>query len=111
MGIPAVGDVVLVNFPFASLKKYKKRPALVVAHGSLNTAIICQITSRKLPNVPAIELNNADFTEGGLLLQSYIRPNMLITYDLELAGRQQLGRIAPKKLHQVKTAICDILMS
>lgn len=100
MGIPAVGDIVVINFPFADQKVYKKRPALVVARGSLNTVILCQITSSHILGVPVIKITPASFSAGALPLVSYVRIDKLVTVDEELAG----NRIAT--LH--KTAIREV---
>lgn len=107
MGLSAVGTVGLVPFPFADLKGYKMRPALVVAQGSLDTIIVCQITSRSLPNVPAITLNNNDFTKGGLAIDSYVRFDKLLTIDATTI-RQQLGVVSSDKLKTVQTLIKEL---
>ena len=108
MGSLAVGSVVLVNFPFANLKGYKKRPALVLAPSSLDTVILCQITSRRLPNVPAVELSEDDFARGRLPSTSYARPDKLFTVDSVLAKQAQLGLISSEKLAVVKAAAREL---
>lgn len=101
MGIPAAGSVILINFPYADLRSYKKRPAVVVAHGSLETLILCQITSRDLPGVRAIEITQDDFIEGSLPVISYVRPDKLFTVDSTIA-KNNLGTL---KVATVRT-IC-----
>jgi len=107
MGIPPVGTVILINFPFANLKAYKKRPAVVVAHGSLDTIILCQITSHELPGVPGIELGKEDFLEGGLSLTSYVRPDKLITVD-GLAGQNYLGQLRPATAKALRHQVAEL---
>lgn len=104
MGVLTVGEVILVNFPFADLKTYKKRPAVVVATGSLGTVILCQITSRELPNVPGAKLEAAAFASGSLPLVSYIRPDKLFTVDAALVHRK-LGTLRPAVLKEVRRQI------
>ncbi|HTE57298.1 MAG TPA: type II toxin-antitoxin system PemK/MazF family toxin [Verrucomicrobiae bacterium] len=103
MGQLAIGTVVLINFPFADLRGYKKRPAMVVARSSLNTVILCQITSRRLPDVPSIELTKADFESGGLPITSYIRPDKLFTVDSSTAEKKLLGMMSAGRVEEVKT--------
>ncbi len=105
MGIPTVGAVVLIDFPFADLKTYKKRPAVVIAKSSLATVILCQITSRRLPDVPGIRIAKPDFSSGGLQIISYARPDKLFTIDANLAGQTQLGILRADKLNEVRRKI------
>ncbi|MES2970938.1 MAG: type II toxin-antitoxin system PemK/MazF family toxin [Patescibacteria group bacterium] len=101
----SVGTVVLINFPYADLKRYKKRPAVVVADSSLDTVILCQITSRKLPDVPAIPITKNDFASGGLPFTSYVRPDKLFTVNADMAKSSQLGVLTDQKLNELKLAI------
>jgi len=45
MGIPAIGQVVLVPFPFSDLSRTKMRPAVVLADAGRDDWILCQVTS------------------------------------------------------------------
>jgi mRNA interferase MazF len=105
VGQPAIGTVVLINFPFADLKGYKKRPAMVVACSSLDTVVLCQITSRRLPDVPCIKLTKTDFENGGLPITSYIRPDKLFTVDSGTAEKNTLGMMSAKRVEEVKIAV------
>ena len=107
MGIPPIGTVLLVNFPFADLKNYKKRPAVVIAEGSLDTMILCQITSRELPGVPAVKLELADFSEGRLPLISYVRPDKLFTVDSSIK-HIPLARISTAKVKIIREQIINL---
>ena len=108
MGRLTIGSIVLVNFPFANLQSYKKRPAVVVANSSLDTVILCQITSRKLPNAPNISIVSNDFLEGSLPINSYVRPDKLFTIDLAMAEKNQLGILTSDKIEEIKTAIRNL---
>ena len=46
MGPPAIGDVVLIPFPYSDLSQAKRRPALVIADVGMGDFVLCQITSR-----------------------------------------------------------------
>jgi mRNA interferase MazF len=85
VGLPAIGDVVVIDFPFADQKARKRRPAVVVALSSLDTVILCQVTSRRLSDVPTVKLTPVNFKVGKLQLISYARPDKLVTVDAKLA--------------------------
>ena len=104
MGLPTVGSVFLINFPFADLKTYKKRPAVIVAHGSLNTVILCQITSRRLPGVNAVQLESSDFYNGGLPVTSYVRTDKLFTVD-NLIAQNLLGELKIDKIRDIRNQV------
>lgn len=109
VGIPTVGTVLLVNFPYADLKTYKKRPAVVVAEGSLSTVILCQITSRELARVPGVKLGPVDFLEGGLPLISYVRPDKLFTVD-SMSRQTSLGKLRPAKMKIIREQITKLFL-
>jgi len=107
MGIPPIGTILLVNFPFADLKNFKKRPALVIAEGSLDTMILCQITSRELPGVPFVKLELTDYSEGKLPLVSYVRPDKLFTVDSSIK-HIPLARISTAKEKIIRRQIINL---
>jgi|SRR5579862_1815691 len=80
----AVGNVVLVAFPFSNLKSKKIRPALVLAHVEFDNLILCQITSKPYSSKSAIRIEATDFKKGGLPLISYVRPDKLFTADTSI---------------------------
>lgn len=81
MGAFAVGSVVLVPFPYADFSRMKKRPALVVGEAEFDNLILCQITSKVDTSQRAISLHSADFSEGTLRIDSYIRFDKLFTVE------------------------------
>lgn len=81
MGQLTVGSVVSIIFPYSNLKGKKVRPALVLARVEFNNLILCQITSRSYTSKTAIIVKEKDFTEGGLPIVSYVRPDKLFTAD------------------------------
>jgi mRNA interferase MazF len=78
VGSFAVGDVVVVRFPFSDLSSTKLRPALVIADG--------------------------DFIEGNLRSESYIRPKKLFT-AAESIVKHSVGRLTTEKLSEVREAL------
>jgi len=43
MGLPSVGDVVIIPFPYSDLTKFKRRPALILAEVGRGDFLLCQI--------------------------------------------------------------------
>ena len=79
MGKFAVGEVVLVLFPFSNLQGQKVRPALVLAKAEQDDLILCQITSNPYSSKLAIKIDQNSFKQGQLPVTSYVRPNKLFT--------------------------------
>ena len=110
MGQLTIGSVVLVSFPYADLRTYKKRPAVVAALSSLDTVVLCQITSRQLVGVPAIIIGNNNFSFGRLPQTSYIRPDKLVTVDSSIASEQILGQLNPQTVSQLRQSINQLFL-
>ncbi len=79
MGIPAIGEVVLVPFPFSDLSKSKMRPAIVLAGVGRYDWVLCQVTSNPYGDEKSIRLTRQDFRHGELRVTSYARPGNLFT--------------------------------
>jgi len=74
------GDIVLYPFPYTDLSNRKIRPCLVLSNEINEDVILCQITSKNIiSDSYSIELNRDETIEGSLLIDSYIRANMLFT--------------------------------
>lgn len=108
MGAFAVGDVVLVPFPFSDLSQSKKRPALVVAYAGREDWVCLQITSQRYDDQSAIELFDHHFANGSLQRESFIRPNKLFTAHVSLFLRT-IARVRSNKLDEVKEAVIDVI--
>jgi mRNA interferase MazF len=91
----AVGNIVLVTFPFSNLKRKKIRPALVLAKAEFDNLILCQITSKPYTSKSAIRIESTDFIEGKLPVVSYIRPDKLFTADTSII-QKTAGKINKK---------------
>ncbi|OGE31812.1 hypothetical protein A2631_01625 [Candidatus Daviesbacteria bacterium RIFCSPHIGHO2_01_FULL_44_29] len=81
MGKLAVGNVVLVTFPFSNLKGQKVRPALVLANVEFDNLILCQITSKSYTSKTAVLIKAEDFKSGKLPVLSFVRPDKLFAAD------------------------------
>jgi mRNA interferase MazF len=104
VGAPAVGDVVLVPFPFSDLSRSKLRPAVVAGLAEFGDVILCQITSRPYASRNTIELDDEQLDDGRLDRTSYIRPDKLFTADSALVVRS-LARLKPKMLARVRNHV------
>ena len=100
MGIPAIGEVVLVPFPFSDLSRTKMRPAVVLAEAGRDDWILCQVTSNPYGDERAVTLTEKDFQSGSLRVTSYARPGKLFTANASLVAETigLLKKAATKKL-------------
>ena len=96
MVTPAVGDVVLVPFPFSDLSDAKLRPAFVVSETSKGDWICPQITSNSYTDNTAIEIKETDFQNGSLSRVSYARPGKLFTANSAIF-RKNVGSLSCSK--------------
>ena len=76
MGKPVAGEVVVLPFPQTNLQSGKRRPALVVANLAGDDLILCQITHQARLDGYSVPLSAADFEQGRLAVDSFIRFGM-----------------------------------
>jgi mRNA interferase MazF len=74
MGGFVKGDIVVLNFPFSDLSAVKRRPALVISDLDGDDIILCQITSSAKTDKYSIKIEENDFINGKLSVESVIRP-------------------------------------
>ncbi len=80
MGAFTKGDIVLFPFPYTDLSARKLRPCLVLSDEMKEDILLCQITSRQIQRDQyTIELLQHETTQGSLMVDSYIRANMIFT--------------------------------
>ncbi len=109
MGSFAVGEVVLVTFPYADFSSAKVRPALVVGLTEFNNIITCQITSKVGTSKKAILLKSTELIAGSLKVDSYIRPDKLFTVDQSVI-QGKVGSLQIKKIEEVKSSLKEIFL-
>lgn len=74
------GDIVLFPFPYTDLSQRKLRPCLVLSNEMKDDIILCQITSQRIQKDNySIELRQNQIQESNLMIDSYIRVNMIFT--------------------------------
>ena len=86
-------DIVLVDFPFTSLRESKLRPALILSSDKVNTKdeFVCvQITSKIWKDGLFLEIENKD-VKVPMKLKSGIRLHKIFTVDLKLIEKKNFG--------------------
>lgn len=102
------GEVVVIPFPFSDLSGSKRRPALVLADLPGDDLLLCQITSQSSKDIYAVPLLAADFLNGSLPVNSFIRPARLFTADRNIVIRKA-GLIRAKTINDVTQTIIKII--
>ena len=99
------GDIVLVNFPFDTFKRSKKRPAIVIwAKEDMQAFTLIMITSKELEvkrkGEFTISPGHPEFSQSGLKLQSKVRAYRMATLhrNLILGKLGYLGKYLMKEL-------------
>lgn len=108
MGAPAIGDVVLVTFPFSDLSSAKLRPAVCLADAGRGDWVLCQITSNAYGDPEAVALDAVDFAHGGLLVASFARPGKLFTASQSLISRS-VGKLTAPAFQRILAAVVAVL--
>lgn len=104
MGAFAVGQIVVLPFPFSDLSNKKNRPALLLAYVGKGDWLACQITSNTYADKLAIEINDNDFMTGSLQRVSYARPGKLFTAHDSLFA-SVAGQLQADKLLAIREAV------
>ena len=104
MGAFAVGQIVVLPFPFSDLSNKKNRPALLLAYVGKGDWLACQITSNAYADMLAIEINDNDFMTGSLQRVSYARPGKLFTAHDSLFA-SVAGQLQAEKLLAIREAV------
>lgn len=108
MGVFAAGQVALLPFPFSDLSRNKLRPAILLAAGSREDWIVCQITSNPFGDKRSLQLTPSDFSAGMLQHISYVRPGKVFTAHESLITAV-VGTIKPEMLTAVRNAVIAII--
>ena len=108
MGVSAVGDIVLVPFPFSDLSSAKVRPAVNLADVGRGDWVLCQITSNPYGDPHAMALDASDFASGRLLVASYARPGKLFTANNSLIVRS-VGKLHGVPFLRILDAVIRLL--
>jgi len=104
MGKFAVGEVILVSFPFSNLQGQKIRPALILAKAEFDNLILCQITSKPYTSKLAIRIKADNFKKGKLPVVSYVRPDKLFTADFSII-KGAAGQLTPVMIKTILKSV------
>jgi mRNA interferase MazF len=100
-----VGDIVLVKFPFSDLKKFKQRPALVLAvlefSSRENLFILSMVTSKIEGRSLQGDVLIPEWKEANLLHPSVVRLCKLVTVE-ETLILGCLGSLTPHRIKSIK---------
>lgn len=102
------GDVVLLDFPFSDLSGSKFRPAVILADAKRGDYVACQITSKRQADASAIELQQANFTRGGLNAISFAGPAKLFTAHQSVIARH-VGFLHDVVLNDIRNAVIALI--
>jgi mRNA interferase MazF len=108
VGVLAVGQIVLVPFPFSDLSRAKMRPAVVLAEAGRDDWILCQLTSNPYSDDRAIALTARDFKSGSLRVTSYARPGKLFTANEGLVA-ESVGVLKKAVIKQLIDGVVELL--
>ncbi|GAH36358.1 unnamed protein product [marine sediment metagenome] len=72
--------------------------------------ILCQVTSRHVRDIYAIDLDESDFEEGSLKQKSNIRPSRIFTSDIRII-LYRVGKLKAGKMVSVIERVMEILQS
>ncbi len=109
MGSFTRGEIVLFPFPYTDLTNRKLRPCLVISEDMKEDIILCQITSKKISkDIYSVELKKNETINGNLMVDSYIRSNMIFTATKTQITRK-LCSISNDKYNEVVSVIRKII--
>ncbi len=99
------GDILLINFPFTTLLKSKKRPVLVIQDENDYRDFLCfQITS-KSTQTKIYNIDQGDMKEGSMKLKSFIKYDKCFTLNSELVDKK-LASVNDVLMEKIKNLFC-----
>ena len=102
MGRFVKGNIIWIDFPHSDSKKTKRRTAYVVSdHEIESNIIVCAITGVKHTDDFLITLDSRNVIGRNLKKESYIRPNVINTLDVETCNAQKFAALSRDKIREV----------
>ena len=96
------GDIVLVDFPFASGGQTRRRPAVILLDTGDADVLVARVTSQSRQDTFDVEVK--DWKGAALFLPSIVRLHKLATLEKKLIIRT-LGRLQPTDYQAVSAVL------
>lgn len=104
------GDIIVIDFPFSSLKETKRRPVLILKVPKGEDVIVNQITGSSYEKSVEIEVENKDFKQGSLKRKSFVRIDKIASIEKSLV-RYKIGSLKSEKFNEILNNIFSFLKS
>ncbi len=102
------GDVIVIDFPFSSLKETKRRPVLILKVPKGGDIIVNQITGSSYEKSVEIEVENKDFKQGSLKRKSFVRIDKIASIEKSLI-KYKVGSLKSEKFNEILNNIFSFL--
>ncbi len=102
------GDVIVIDFPFSSLKETKRRPVLILKVPKGGDVIVNQITGSSYEKSVEIEVENKDFKQGSLKRKSFVRIDKIASIEKTLI-KYKVGSLKSEKFNEILNNIFSFL--
>ena len=102
------GDIIVIDFPFSSLKESKRRPVLILKAPKGGDVIVNQITGSSYEKSVEIKIENKDFRQGSLKRESFVRVDKIGSIEKSLV-KYKVGSLNPEKFKNILEKIISFL--
>ena len=102
------GDIIVIDFPFSSLKESKRRPVLILKIPKGEDVIVNQITGSSYKKSAEIKIENKDFKHGSLKRESFIRIDKIGSVEKSLI-KYKIGSLKPEKFKEIVDKVISFL--
>ncbi len=102
------GDIIVIDFPFSSLKESKRRPVLILKIPKGKDVIVNQITGSSYEKSVEIKIENKDFKRGNLKRESFIRIDKIGSIEKSLI-KYKIGSLKPEKFKEIVNKVISFL--
>ncbi|MBU2616948.1 MAG: type II toxin-antitoxin system PemK/MazF family toxin [Nanoarchaeota archaeon] len=102
------GDVIVIDFPFSSLKESKRRPVLILKVPKGGDIIVNQITGSSYEKSVEIKIENNNFKQGSLKRESFVRIDKIGSIEKTLI-KYKVGSLKPEKFNEIIDRVISFL--
>ncbi len=104
----AVGDLVLILFPFTDLSSSKRRPALLVTRPDIDGDFIAAAVTSRSGHEASVALDDTSLVQGRLAKPSWVRADKLFTFHKATVVKH-IGRAKPQVVRDTLRVLCPVL--